>query len=68
MTDSHAVGTNVEQAQGEACRCDPRTWAYPDNVPAICDEYVGRGCLRGDGNHEDGMCATCDHNEECHAD
>jgi hypothetical protein len=44
----------------EGCKCDWRDWyCVKSTIPPICDEYQE--------DSDSGMCAKCEHNEECHA-
>jgi len=44
----------------EDCLCNPRDWANPDKIPAICADY------KRDEAEGDGFCAKCEHEPGCH--
>lgn len=56
--DEHHRFSPIRAPRG--CKCDPREWEDPTNVPAVCRKYVPAA-------GGDSVCATCEHDEECHA-
>ena len=41
----------------KGCECNPKDWRDKNNIPAVCEKYVG---------DSDGLCEKCEHLKECH--
>lgn len=60
-TECPHCGSVIEPAnynRPTGCVCNVREWADPENIPTVCDGFVGE-------NH-DINCGRCEHDYECH--
>jgi len=53
--EDHHVFTPVEIPEG--CVCDIGTWGDLNDIPPICDKFMG---------DKDDFCERCEHDKACH--
>lgn len=53
----HHEFVSAEDCRPIDCRCDPKDWAQPLEIPKVCSLYL-------EGEHR--VCMTCEHLPECH--
>lgn len=44
----------------KGCICEPHDWGDPDNIPAICGEFIPFS------DDEPELCMNCEHEKPCH--